>query len=106
MMLHEAAVTAVATGMQTAGIGAGVCPAPPTGMQTYTDLALSWVKFTVLALMGIAFFGSVGMLVWGRVTHHPKGARLGFDGMLICFVGALLYVIGFPVISGITGSGC
>jgi hypothetical protein len=46
------------------------------------------------------------MLVWGRVTHHPKGARLGFDGLMICLVGAIIYVVGYTIITSITGSGC
>lgn len=85
---------------------AEVCPQAPPGVQTYTDQVLGWVKWTVLALMAMCFFGSIGMLVWGRVTHHPKGARLGFDGTLICLVGAILYVVGYPIVASITGKGC
>ncbi len=40
------------------------------------------------------------------MTHHPKGARLGFDGLMICLVGAIIYVVGYVIISSITGSGC
>jgi hypothetical protein len=85
---------------------AGVCPAAPPGLQVYADQILGWVKWGVLAVLAISFFASVGMLVWGRVTHHPKGARLGFDGIMICLVGAILYVVGFVIISSITGKGC
>ena len=85
---------------------AAVCPAAPPGVQTYSDEVLSWVKWAVLAIMAISFFASVGMLVWGRVTHHPKGARLGFDGLMICLVAAIIYVVGYVIISSITGSGC
>jgi hypothetical protein len=85
---------------------AAVCPAAPPGLQTYSDQVLSWVKWAVLAILAIAFFASVGMLIWGRVTHHPKCARLGFDGLMICLVGAIIYVVGYVIISSITGSGC
>ena len=85
---------------------AAVCPVAPPGVQTYSDEVLSWVKWAVLAIMAISFFASVGMLVWGRVTHHPKGARLGFDGLMICLVAAIIYVVGYVIISSITGSGC
>ena len=85
---------------------AGVCPASPPGVQKYSDQVLSWVKWAVLAVLAVSFFASVGMLIWGRVTHHPKGARLGFDGVMICLVGAIVYVVGFVILSSITGSGC
>jgi len=87
-------------------LAAGVCPAAPPGLQAYSDQILSWVKWGVLAVLAISFFASVGMLVWGRVTHHPKGARLGFDGIMICLVGAIIYVVGFVIITSITGKGC
>jgi hypothetical protein len=87
-------------------LAAGVCPKAPPGVQTYSNEVLSWVKWAVLAIMAISFFASVGMLVWGRVTHHPKGARLGFDGLMICLVGAIIYVVGYVMISSITGNGC
>ena len=85
---------------------AAVCPVAPPGVQVYADQITGWVKWGVLAVLAISFFASVGMLVWGRVTHHPKGARLGFDGITICLLGAILYVVGYTVITSITGSGC
>ncbi len=87
-------------------LAAGVCPTAPPGLQVYQDQVLGWVKWGVLAVLAISFFASVGMLVWGRVTHHPKGARLGFDGIMICLVGSIIYVVGFVIISSITGKGC
>ena len=83
-----------------------VCPKAPPGVEVYTNDILSWVKWGVITVMALSFFASVGMLVWGRVTHHPKGARLGFDGILIVLVGAIAYVAGYPVVSAITGKGC
>jgi hypothetical protein len=85
---------------------AKVCPSAPPGVQGWSDTILGWVKWGVLAILAISFFVSVGMLVWGRTTHHPKGARLGFDGMMICLVGAILYVVGYVILSSITGNGC
>jgi hypothetical protein len=84
----------------------GVCPKAPPGVDAYSNEILSWVKWGVLAILAISFFASVGMLVWGRVTHHPKGARLGFDGLMICIVGSIIYVVGYVIISSITGNGC
>ncbi|HEY3717771.1 MAG TPA: hypothetical protein VGL39_24870 [Jatrophihabitantaceae bacterium] len=87
-------------------LAAGVCPKAPPGVDAYSNEILSWVKWGVLAILAISFFASVGMLIWGRVTHHPKGARLGFDGLMICIVGAIIYVVGYVIISSITGNGC
>jgi hypothetical protein len=87
-------------------LAAGVCPSAPPGVSQWSDTILSWVKWGVLAILAISFFVSVGMLIWGRVTHHPKGARLGFDGLMICIVGAIIYVVGYVIISSITGNGC
>jgi hypothetical protein len=84
----------------------GVCPSAPPGVQTYADQILSWVKWGVLAIMAISFFASVGMLIWGKVTHHPKGARLGFDGLIVCLLGAIIYIAGYVIITSITKSGC
>lgn len=87
-----------------AGLAAkGGCPKPPPGVQAYADEITGWVKWLVLALFAGCVAASVGMLVWGRVTHHPKGARLGFDGVMICVVGAILYVVAPTIVSGITG---
>jgi hypothetical protein len=85
---------------------AAVCPKAPPGMQVYADEILSWVKWGSLAVMGVCFFASTGLVVWGRATHHPRGARLGFDGVMVCLVSAILYVVGFPILSSITGRGC
>lgn len=92
--------------LTTTILAAGVCPQAPPGMQTYSDQITGWVKWGVLAILVISFFASIGMLIWGRVTHHPKGARLGFDGILICIVGAILFVGGWVIVSGIVGNGC
>jgi hypothetical protein len=87
-------------------LAAKVCPKAPPGVSQYSDEILAWVKWGVLAILAISFFSSVGMLVWGRVTHHPRGARLGFDGLMICLVGAVIYVAGYVIVSSITGDGC
>src|SRR6478752_336402 len=75
--------------------GSRVCPKAPPGVQQWSDFVLASVKWGVLAILAVSFFASVGMLIWGRVTHHPKGARLGFDGLMICLVGAIVYVVGY-----------
>lgn len=83
-----------------------VCPVAPPGVQVWSDQILGWVKWGALALIAICFFVSVGLLVWGRVGHHHRGAKLGFDGILVCLAAAILYVVGYVIISSITGDGC
>ncbi len=87
-------------------LAAGVCPQAPPGLQTYADQLTGWVKWGVLAILTASFFAAVGMLVYGRVTHHPKGARLGFDGIMVCLLGAIIYVVGYVILTSITGNGC
>jgi hypothetical protein len=87
-------------------LAASACPKPPPDVQPHQDMILSWVKWGVLAIMAITFFVSIGLLVWGRVTNHPKGARLGMDGLMINLVAAIVYVVGWAVIASIVGKGC
>jgi hypothetical protein len=84
----------------------GVCPTAPPGLQVYADQITGWVKWGVLVILGISFFASVGMMIWGRVTQHHHGARLGFDGLMICLVAAIIYVVGYVILTSITGDGC
>lgn len=88
------------------GLAGAVCPQAPPGVDTYVNMFTSWVKFLVLAFMGICLFGAIGLLVWGRVAHHARGARLGFDGLAVVLVAGVLYVVGQPILGQITGEGC
>ena len=87
-------------------LAAAPCAQAPPGMQQYADQLTGWAKWAVLSLLGIGFFSSIVMLIWGRVTQHPRGARLGFDGIMICLGAAILFVVGYLVITSITGTGC
>lgn len=90
----------------TAMAQAGTCAALPPGLQQYSDEILGWSKGVVLSLLGIGFFVSISALIWGRTTHHQKGARLGFDGIMICVGAAILFVGGYVIITSIAGNGC
>lgn len=84
--------------------GGAVCAAAPAGLSGDVDTVISWAKWSVLSLIAVGFFVSVASLVWGRVSHHPRGARLGFDGIMVCVGGAILYAGGYTILTGITGS--
>jgi hypothetical protein len=87
-------------------LAVGPCPQAPPGMQKFADEIQGWIKWVVIALMAGAFVASIGMLVWGRVTHHPRGARIGFDGLIIVLVAAVLLVVGYNAVLAIIGNGC
>ncbi|MGN6606017.1 MAG: hypothetical protein ACTHMS_03260 [Jatrophihabitans sp.] len=93
----------IATPTTPAAAAAPVGPGPtaPPGTQQYADEILSWIKWGALTVLTMATIASVGMLVWGRATHHPRGARLGFDGIMISIVGAVLYTVAPSVIASI-----
>jgi hypothetical protein len=85
---------------------ASICPVAPPGVQQYSDEITAWVKWGVLAMVGIAAFVSVGALVGGRIMHNPQGARYGAMGLVVSVIAAVLYVTIYAIITGITGAGC
>ena len=87
-------------------LAAGVCPQAPPGMQTYSDQVTSWVKWGVLALIGIAAVVSIGSILIGRIFSHPHASRAGSMGLGITVICAILYVTVLGILTGITGSGC
>lgn len=100
------ATTTLAAKAHSLILAAGPCAQAPPGLQKYADQLTGWAKWAVLSLLGIGFFVSITALIWGRVTHHPRGARLGFDGIMVCVGGAILFVVGYVIITSITGNGC
>jgi hypothetical protein len=94
-----------------AGPGAGTspdtaCPQAPPGLQSIADTFQGYAKWLVIAVLGLGFLVSVAVLVWGRVTHHPRGARLGFDGLMIVLTAAVILVIFWGIVTAIIGTGC
>lgn len=80
------------------------CPvAPSPQVQKHVDDIRGWTQWGVLSILGISFVACLGMVLWGQVFHHPKGARLGTSGLMVCVLVAILYVAGYGVITGITG---
>jgi uncharacterized membrane protein len=75
-------------------------------MQPYADQITAWVKWGVLALIGIAALVSIGSIVAGRIFSHPHASRYGAIGLAVVGMAAILYVTVLVVLTSITGQGC
>jgi bacteriorhodopsin len=87
-------------------LAAGVCPTAPPGMAVYQDQVTGWVKWGVLAMIGVAALVSIGSILVGRIFSHPHASRTGAMGLGITVICAMLYVTILGILTGITGSGC
>ncbi len=85
---------------------AAVCPEAPPGTQEFADDVTAWVKWGVLALIGIAGVTSIGAIVGGRIFNHPHASRQGATGIAWTMGAAILYGVILVIIDSIVGSGC
>ncbi|MDT7783031.1 MAG: hypothetical protein QOF58_1450 [Pseudonocardiales bacterium] len=79
-------------------------PTPPPGSEKILEVAGQAKWGAGLALV-LGFF--VGLIVWagGRWVDHHRAGRVGLVMMLCAIAGALLYGIGWQVISHFAGTG-
>jgi hypothetical protein len=89
-----------------AEVTAAVCPAAPPGMQTFADDVTAWVKWGVLALIGIGAVMSLGSILVGRIFSHPHASRYGAMGVAVVVMVAITYTVILTILDSITGSGC
>ena len=89
-----------------AEITAAVCPAAPPGMQTFANDVTAWVKWGVLALIGIGAVVSLGSILVGRIFSHPHSSRYGAMGVAVVVMVAIAYTVILVILDSITGSGC
>jgi hypothetical protein len=87
-------------------ITAAVCPAAPPGMQGFADDVTAWVKWGVLALIGIGAVVSLGSILVGRIFSHPHASRYGAMGVAVVVMVAIAYTVILVILDSITGSGC
>jgi hypothetical protein len=87
-------------------ITAAVCPAAPPGMQGFADDVTAWVKWGVLALIGIGAVVSLGSILVGRIFSHPHASRYGAMGVAVVVMVAIAYTVILTILDSITGSGC
>ncbi|WP_255362578.1 hypothetical protein [Blastococcus aurantiacus] len=85
---------------------AAVCPEAPPGMQTFADDVTAWVKWGVLALIGIGAVISLGSILVGRIFSHPHASRYGAMGVAVVVMVAITYTVILVILDSITGSGC
>jgi uncharacterized membrane protein YesL len=87
-------------------VSAAVCPEAPPGMQTFADDVTAWVKWGVLALIGIGAVMSLGSILVGRIFSHPHASRYGAMGVAVVVLVAITYTVILVILDSITGSGC
>lgn len=85
---------------------AAVCPEAPPGMQAFADDVTAWVKWGVLALIGIGAVVSLGSILVGRIFSHPHASRYGAMGIAVVVMVAITYTAILAILGSITGSGC
>ncbi|SDG04552.1 hypothetical protein SAMN05660662_0126 [Blastococcus aurantiacus] len=75
-------------------------------MQTFADDVTAWVKWGVLALIGIGAVISLGSILVGRIFSHPHASRYGAMGVAVVVMVAITYTVILVILDSITGSGC
>jgi hypothetical protein len=75
-------------------------------MQAFADQVTGWVKWGVLALLGISAVVSLGAILAGRIFSHPHASRYGAMGVAVVVMVAITYTVILVVLRSITGSGC
>jgi hypothetical protein len=109
VVLALAGLIVVAAGPAAAApveITAAVCPAAPPGMQAFANDVTAWVKWGVLALIGIGAVVSLGSILVGRIFSHPHASRYGAMGVAVVVMVAITYTVILTILDSITGSGC
>ncbi len=87
-------------------LAAAVCPQAPPGMETFANQVTGWVKWGVLALIGISAVASLGSILVGRIFSHPHASRYGAMGVAVVVMVAIIYTVILVILDSITGSGC
>ena len=109
VLLAVAWIVVLGAGPATAApaeITAAVCPAAPPGVQGFADDVTAWVKWGVLALIGIGAVVSLGSVLVGRIFSHPHASRYGAMGVAVVVMVAITYTVILTILDSITGSGC
>ena len=78
--------------------------APPPGLSGKFTALLAGVKWIALAAIVLTFFAGIAVFTAGRVADHRHGAASGTRLMIAAAAGAVLYAIGYGVITGMAST--
>ena len=78
-----------------------VCAKAPAGIDKYTDLLLSWVKYGVAAVIIAAGFIAVGALIVGKLGSMSRAAQMGASGLIYSVLAAVGYVTIYGILNAI-----
>jgi hypothetical protein len=81
-----------------------VCAKAPAGIEHYTDLMLSWVKYGVLVVIIAGGFISVGALIIGKLGSMSRAAQMGASGLVYAVLAAIAYVTIYGILNTIVGN--
>lgn len=84
----------------------GVVPNPPPGAPPGSDKILTiigYVKWAASAALITGFFAGVVVFAGGRAVDHHRAGRVGSMMIIASLFGALLYGIGYTMISTFAG---
>lgn len=77
-------------------------PIPPPGAQQITNV-LGYVKWGAGIALLLGFFGGVAVFTGGRLVDHHRIGRVGTMMMMSSIAGAILYAIGYTMLSQFAG---
>ena len=106
LALGLVALTAWPAEAASVDLTAAVCTQAPPGMETFANQVTGWVKWGVLALIGISAVVSLGAILAGRIFSHPHASRYGAMGIAVVVMVAITYTAILTILGSITGSGC
>lgn len=77
-------------------------PVAPPGADKITDV-VSYVKWGAGLALLAGFFGGIAVFTGGRLVDHHRIGRVGTIMMMSSLAGAILYGIGYTVLSQFAG---
>ncbi|MHA6797525.1 hypothetical protein ACVGVM_29055 (plasmid) [Pseudonocardia bannensis] len=77
-------------------------PQAPPGAEAITRI-LGYVKWIAGAALIVGFFGGLAVFAGGRMVDHHRFGRMGAITMMASLGGAILYAVGYTLISSFAG---
>lgn len=77
-------------------------PAAPPGAEKLTQI-IGYVKWIAGAALIVGFFGGLAIFAGGRMADHHRFGRMGAITMMASLGGAILYGVGYTLITSFAG---